>query len=129
MLHTVRHYWVLPRLHPHFTQRSRAALLLHETYPRVRKARRGGTSVTPYDTVPAFSRPDEDVPTSPQHSRSRPAPWMPLGPLTELWAAFSKQATSREALLAASEAFAALADDRQAIHNPHWLPLPPSHPL
>jgi hypothetical protein len=50
-----------------------------------------------------------------------PAPWMPLGPLTELWAAFGKEATSREALLAASAAFAALADERQALHNLNWL--------
>ncbi len=50
-----------------------------------------------------------------------PAPWMPLGPLTQLWAAFGKEATSREALLAASEAFAALADEREAIHNLNWL--------
>ncbi len=50
-----------------------------------------------------------------------PAPWMPLGPLTDLWAAFSKEATSREALLAASEAFAALADEREALHTLNWL--------
>ncbi|MGH2493130.1 MAG: hypothetical protein ACRDIV_00325 [Ktedonobacteraceae bacterium] len=50
-----------------------------------------------------------------------PAPWMPLGPLTELWAAFGKEATSREALLAASHAFAALADEREALHNLNWL--------
>ncbi|MGH2495092.1 MAG: hypothetical protein ACRDIV_10355 [Ktedonobacteraceae bacterium] len=50
-----------------------------------------------------------------------PAPWMPLGPLTELWAAFGKEATSREALLAASSAFAALADEREALHNLNWL--------
>ncbi len=50
-----------------------------------------------------------------------PAPWMPLGPLTELWAAFGKEATSREALLAARSAFAALADEREAIHTLNWL--------
>jgi hypothetical protein len=46
---------------------------------------------------------------------------MPLGPLTELWAAFGKEATSREALLAASAAFAALADEREALQNLNWL--------
>jgi hypothetical protein len=50
-----------------------------------------------------------------------PAPWMPLGPLTELWAAFGKGATSREALLAVSAAFAALADEREALHILNWL--------
>lgn len=50
-----------------------------------------------------------------------PAPWMPLGPLTELWAAFGKEASSREALLAASEAFAALGAEREALHNLKWL--------
>jgi hypothetical protein len=52
---------------------------------------------------------------------ARPAPWMPLGPLTDLWATFSKEATSREALLAASEAFAALADEHEALHTLNWL--------
>lgn len=85
--------------------------------------------MTPYDTVPAFSCPDDGAPTSPQPSRSRPAPWMPLGPLTELWAAFSKEATSREALLAASEAFAALADEREAIHHLNWLAPAWPHPF
>jgi hypothetical protein len=60
----------------------------------------------------------EEAPHSPS---APPAPWMPLGPLTELWAAFSKEATSREALLAAREAFAALAAEREAIHNLNWL--------
>jgi hypothetical protein len=50
-----------------------------------------------------------------------PAPWMPLEPLTELWAAFGREATSREALLAARSAFAALADEREAIHTLNWL--------
>src|ERR1700680_5048436 len=54
-------------------------------------------------------------------SQPPPAPWMPLGPLTELWAAFGKEAKSREALLAASAAFAALADEREALHNLNWL--------
>jgi hypothetical protein len=55
-----------------------------------------------------------------QPSQIPPAPWMPLGPLTELWAAFGREATSREALLAASEAFAALAEEREAIHHLNW---------
>jgi hypothetical protein len=54
-----------------------------------------------------------------------PAPWMPLGPLTELWAAFAREATSSEAVLAASRAFAALADEREAVHVLNWLPSAP----
>ncbi len=57
---------------------------------------------------------------APQLPPAQPAPWMPLGPLTELWAAFGKEATSRQALLAASAAFAALADEREALHNLNW---------
>jgi hypothetical protein len=57
----------------------------------------------------------------PQPQPVPPAPWMPLGPLTELWAAFGKEATSREALLATSSAFAALADECEALHNLNWL--------
>jgi hypothetical protein len=70
----------------------------------------------------------EEVPYSPS---APPAPWMPLGPLTELWAAFGREATSRKALLAARSAFAALADEREAIHTLNWLtpawPLSPTH--
>ncbi len=56
-----------------------------------------------------------------------PAPWMPLGPLTELWAAFGREATNPAAALAVSRAFAALADEREAVHTlnwhaPTWLP-------
>jgi hypothetical protein len=50
-----------------------------------------------------------------------PPPWMPLGPLTELWAAFGREATNREALLAASEAFAALAEECEAIRHLNWV--------
>jgi hypothetical protein len=60
----------------------------------------------------------EEVPQPPPVP---PAPWMPLGPLTELWAAFGREATSPEALLAASRAFAALADERDALHTLNWL--------
>src|SRR6202011_3700088 len=63
------------------------------------------------------SRPAEEAPQPP------PAPWMPLGPLTELWAAFGREATSHEALLAASEAFAALAEEREAIRQLNWVAL------
>ena len=58
---------------------------------------------------------------APHPSQIPPAPWMPLGPLSELWAAFAREATSREALLAASEAFAALAEEREAIRELNWL--------
>jgi hypothetical protein len=59
-----------------------------------------------------------------------PAPWMPLDPLTELWAAFGREATSPAAALAVSRAFAALADEREAVHalnwlSPSWLPSAP----
>jgi hypothetical protein len=55
---------------------------------------------------------------------------MPLGPLTELWAAFAREATAPNVLLAASRAFAALADERDALHalnwlTPSWLPSAP----
>jgi hypothetical protein len=50
-----------------------------------------------------------------------PAPWMPLDPLTELWAAFGREATHPAAALAASHAFAALADEREAVHALNWL--------
>lgn len=50
-----------------------------------------------------------------------PAPWMPLDPLTELWAAFGREATSPAAALAVSRAFAALADEREAVHALNWL--------
>ena len=58
------------------------------------------------------------------------APWMPLEPLTELWAAFGREATSAEAALAVSCAFAALADEQEAVHalnwlSPAWLPSAP----
>jgi hypothetical protein len=58
---------------------------------------------------------------APQSPPVPPAPWMPLGPLTELWAAFGREATNREALLAASEAFAALAEERDAIRQLNWV--------
>ncbi|HEY6540891.1 MAG TPA: hypothetical protein VIZ18_08145 [Ktedonobacteraceae bacterium] len=50
-----------------------------------------------------------------------PAPWMPLDPLTELWAAFGREATNPAAALAVSRAFAALADEREAVHALNWL--------
>jgi hypothetical protein len=78
-----------------------------------------------------FSSPASLPPeTAPQPSQIPPAPWMPLGPLTELWAAFAREATTPDALLAASRAFAALADERDALHalnwlTPSWLPSAP----
>jgi hypothetical protein len=65
-----------------------------------------------------ISHPPEAAP----HPYQLPAaPWMPLGPLTELWAAFGREATNREALLAAREAFAALAEEREAIRQLNWV--------
>ena len=43
------------------------------------------------------------------------APWMPLEGVTELWAAFGKVAHSMDALRATSQAFAALAEEREAL--------------
>jgi hypothetical protein len=73
--------------------------------------------MTTYNHADASKQSEE----APELQPTQPAPWMPLGPLTELWAAFGKEAMSREALLAASSAFAALADEREAIHTLNWL--------
>lgn len=79
------------------------------------------TSSSPASLHPGEASPPPSVPA---------APWMPLGPLTELWAAFAREATAPDALLAASRAFAALADERDALHalnwlTPSWLPSAP----
>ncbi len=66
---------------------------------------------------PASIHPEEAL----QPPSVPPAPWMPLGPLTELWAAFAREATTTDTLLAASRAFAALADERDAVHTLNWL--------
>jgi hypothetical protein len=73
--------------------------------------------MTTYNHADASKQSEE----APELQPTQPAPWMPLGPLTELWAAFGKEATSREALLAARNAFAALADEREALHTLNWL--------
>ena len=79
------------------------------------------TSSSPASLHPGEASPPPSVP---------PAPWMPLGPLTELWAAFAREVTAPDALLATSRAFAALADERDALHalnllTPSWLPSAP----
>lgn len=50
-----------------------------------------------------------------------PAPWMPLDALADLWAAFGREISSPAAALATSCAFAALADEREAVHLFNWL--------
>lgn len=57
--------------------------------------------------------------SSPLHDAAPPAPWMPLEPLMDLWAAFGRVASSTEGLRATSQAFAALADERKALHELH----------
>ena len=44
------------------------------------------------------------------------APWMPLDALVERWAAFGKEARTAAATRASGEAFAALAEERDALH-------------
>lgn len=48
--------------------------------------------------------------------QDRPVPWMPLDGLVELWASFGKQAGTAAATTATSEAFAAIAEEREALH-------------
>jgi hypothetical protein len=52
------------------------------------------------------------------------APWMPLDDLHAQWAAFGRRASTEAATMATSEAFAALAEEREALHAythaPQW---------
>jgi hypothetical protein len=48
---------------------------------------------------------------------SRNAPWMPLDDIAAVWAAFGREATTAAATKAASEAFAALAEERRALRS------------
>jgi hypothetical protein len=52
------------------------------------------------------------------------APWMPLDDLHAQWAAFGRRASTEAATRATSEAFAALAEEREALHAythaPQW---------
>ena len=50
-----------------------------------------------------------------------PAPWMPLDALVDLWAAYAKVASSIAACKAASAAFAALAEEREALRDANAL--------
>jgi len=56
----------------------------------------------------------DDDPPAVQSALERPAPWMPLEGLADLWAAYGKEASSTEAFQATSAAFAALAEEREA---------------
>jgi hypothetical protein len=56
----------------------------------------------------------DDNPLAVQLAIERPAPWMPLEGLVDLWAAYGKEASSTEEFQATSAAFAALAEEREA---------------
>ncbi len=59
-----------------------------------------------------------DPPSSPWEQRSsHNAPWMPLDDIAAVWAAFGREATTAAATRAASEAFAALAEERRALRS------------
>lgn len=72
------------------------------------------TTTTPYTTMPDRS----SVAASPPASMLAAfAPWMPLEPLMELWATYGRSAQSVSALKATSTAFAALAEEREALQS------------
>ncbi len=50
------------------------------------------------------------------------APWMPLDELAAVWAAFGCQASTATAARATSEAFAAIAEERAALHTYTTIP-------
>lgn len=52
---------------------------------------------------------------APEPPPARPAPWMPLEGLAHLWAAYGQAASHAEAFQATSAAFAALAEEREAL--------------
>ena len=59
-------------------------------------------------------------PTPPEQDRppcTQNAPWMPLNELADVWAAFGRQTSTATAARATSEAFAAIADERAALHT------------
>ena len=59
-----------------------------------------------------------DPPPSPGEQRSsRNAPWIPLDDIVAVWATFGREATTAAATKAASEAFAALAEERRALRS------------
>jgi hypothetical protein len=59
-----------------------------------------------------------DPPQSPGEQRSsHNAPWVPLDDIAAVWAAFGREATTVAATKAASEAFAALAEERRALRS------------
>jgi hypothetical protein len=59
-----------------------------------------------------------DPPQSSGEQRSsRNAPWIALDEIAAVWAAFAREATTPAAIKAASEAFAALAEERRALRS------------
>jgi hypothetical protein len=59
-----------------------------------------------------------DPPPSPWEQRSsHNAPWVPLDDIAAGWAAFGREAATAAATRAASEAFAALAEERRALRS------------
>lgn len=72
------------------------------------------TPTTPRTTLP--HRPP-DCSSPPASMPAAFAPWMPLEPLMELWATYGRNAGSVSALKATSAAFAALAEEREALQS------------
>lgn len=70
-------------------------------------------------TAPRTTTPDRPPPPAspPASMPGAFAPWMPLEPLMDLWAAYGREAESVSALRATSAAFAALAEEREALQN------------
>lgn len=60
--------------------------------------------------------PFKDTPSLLQTDSGAQESWMPLDELVELWAAYGSAARSVDALTATSAAFAALAEEREALH-------------
>jgi hypothetical protein len=59
----------------------------------------------------------DPLPSSGEQRSSRNAPWMPLDDVAAGWAAFGREAATAAATKAASEAFAALAEERRALRS------------
>jgi hypothetical protein len=53
--------------------------------------------------------------STPEPPSARPAPWMPLEGLAHLWGTYGQMASHAEAFQAVSAAFAALAEEREAL--------------
>ena len=58
----------------------------------------------------------DTTPDTTSSCQDRPTPWMPLDALVERWASFGRQTGTAAATKATSEAFAAIAEEREALH-------------